>query len=407
MSDNNQFSEREKEVTELLLQGKSNKQIALALGISASTVEYHLKNVYKKLQVNSRTEAVLRLGKSIGSNITSELGKSTVEMNGKTTDNGVQPISTRRIPMNKMFAIIGGSLLTIALVFVLVLVNKSVQSTEVVPNVQATLTPALMPTLVQTIFSTSTSSATETFVPSSEDITYIVTPGDTCAFIAANFNVSVEVILEKNNLSPSCVLTSGQMLLIPSPPSAQEILLYFSRANSDTLPLQPFQLTPIPEITTPEPNSILNANFTINEIEKGVGFDVLEPTSLPDTLSFKGANYDSNNKTAYLFYLLKDSGTSNNGIVLREQKNKLTDECDLCGVIGASALIEKFQIGNDIGEYIEGVWNLTENGPTWDSIPYLKTLRWQSNGMAFELLSMCPPDSISKSDMIRLAESLK
>jgi len=44
MSKNGQFSEREKEVTELLLQGKSNKQIALALGVSASTVEYHLTN---------------------------------------------------------------------------------------------------------------------------------------------------------------------------------------------------------------------------------------------------------------------------------------------------------------------------------------------------------------------------
>ena len=71
MSHNSQFSQREKEVTEVLLQGKSNKQIALALGISASTVEYHLKNIYKKLQVNSRTEAVLRLGKSIGGNATS------------------------------------------------------------------------------------------------------------------------------------------------------------------------------------------------------------------------------------------------------------------------------------------------------------------------------------------------
>ena len=135
MSDNSQFSEREQEVTELLLQGKSNKQIALALGISASTVEYHLKNIYKKLQVNSRTEAVLRLGKSIGSNVTGKLGKSTVEMNGKTADNGVQPVSTRRIPMNKMFVMIGGNLVTIALVVVvIILVNKSAQNTEITPT---------------------------------------------------------------------------------------------------------------------------------------------------------------------------------------------------------------------------------------------------------------------------------
>jgi LuxR family maltose regulon positive regulatory protein len=48
MSDNRQFSKRENEVIELLLQGKSNKQIAQTLVVSARTVEYHLKNVYKK-----------------------------------------------------------------------------------------------------------------------------------------------------------------------------------------------------------------------------------------------------------------------------------------------------------------------------------------------------------------------
>jgi DNA-binding CsgD family transcriptional regulator len=210
-SDSSQFSKREKEVIELLLQGKSNKQIALALGISASTVEYHLKNVYKKLQVSSRTEAVLQLGKSTGGNATSELGKSTVEMKGEVTDNGVQPISTRRIPMNKIFAIIGGVLLTITLIVVLVLVNIPAQSAEVAPMVQASLTPTHtpIPTLIQTDFPTSMPAIAETSIP------YIVESGDTCAFIAANFNVSVESLLEKNNLSPSCILTSGQMLLIP------------------------------------------------------------------------------------------------------------------------------------------------------------------------------------------------
>jgi DNA-binding CsgD family transcriptional regulator len=60
------LSKREKEVSGLLLQGKSNKQIALLLGISESTVEFHLRNVYSKLQVSSRAEAILKLGKSTG-----------------------------------------------------------------------------------------------------------------------------------------------------------------------------------------------------------------------------------------------------------------------------------------------------------------------------------------------------
>lgn len=60
----NPFTAREVEVIRLLLQGKSNKQIAFVLKISKSTVEYHLKNIYRKLGVNSRAEAILSLSKS-------------------------------------------------------------------------------------------------------------------------------------------------------------------------------------------------------------------------------------------------------------------------------------------------------------------------------------------------------
>ncbi len=63
MKVSNQFTDREQEVVELLLLGRSNKQIALLLGISKSTVEFHLKNIYLKLGVGSRTEAVLQLSK--------------------------------------------------------------------------------------------------------------------------------------------------------------------------------------------------------------------------------------------------------------------------------------------------------------------------------------------------------
>jgi DNA-binding CsgD family transcriptional regulator len=72
------LSEREREVVNLLLQGKSNKLIAFSLGISTRTVEFHLKNVYTKYQVSSRIELILKLGNTTGNDLSEIPGYSTV-----------------------------------------------------------------------------------------------------------------------------------------------------------------------------------------------------------------------------------------------------------------------------------------------------------------------------------------
>ena len=93
MAQSNQLSSRESEVVKLLLEGKSNKLIASALGISDRTVEFHLKNIYAKYQVSSRMELVLKLGQSIGAGkeeAAEDLGRSTVAGNGEITENGDQ-----------------------------------------------------------------------------------------------------------------------------------------------------------------------------------------------------------------------------------------------------------------------------------------------------------------------------
>ena len=53
------MSERELDVLRLTAQGLSSKEIAGRLQISQRTVEGHLNNIYSKLGVNSRTEAVV------------------------------------------------------------------------------------------------------------------------------------------------------------------------------------------------------------------------------------------------------------------------------------------------------------------------------------------------------------
>ena len=53
------LSEREQDVFQLLLQGRSNKEIASSLEISTKTVEEHLTSIYRKIGVQSRAEAIL------------------------------------------------------------------------------------------------------------------------------------------------------------------------------------------------------------------------------------------------------------------------------------------------------------------------------------------------------------
>jgi DNA-binding NarL/FixJ family response regulator len=51
---------REREILELVAGGFPNKEIADRLGLTDGTVRWHLRHVYNKLHVRSRTEAALK-----------------------------------------------------------------------------------------------------------------------------------------------------------------------------------------------------------------------------------------------------------------------------------------------------------------------------------------------------------
>lgn len=54
----NQLTDRAIEILQLLAEGLCNKQIAERLDITVRTVKFHNNNIYDKLAVNSRSEAV-------------------------------------------------------------------------------------------------------------------------------------------------------------------------------------------------------------------------------------------------------------------------------------------------------------------------------------------------------------
>jgi len=63
-TDNEMFealSDREMEVLKLIAAGLSNKKIMEGLFISLSTVKTHIRNIFSKLNVHSRTEAIVKV----------------------------------------------------------------------------------------------------------------------------------------------------------------------------------------------------------------------------------------------------------------------------------------------------------------------------------------------------------
>jgi DNA-binding NarL/FixJ family response regulator len=57
------LTRRELDVLQLVTEGKTDREIALLLGVSERTVRYHLENTYKKLGVRTRAAAAYLAGK--------------------------------------------------------------------------------------------------------------------------------------------------------------------------------------------------------------------------------------------------------------------------------------------------------------------------------------------------------
>ena len=174
-----QFSEREKDVARLLLQGKGNKQIALELEISSRTVEFHLSNIYAKLHVSSRAEAILKLTESYLRESTGGVQvHSTVAQTGDITENGFKSI-LRRSPVKKLYTLIGG-LLAAIIIIVVVILKPATQSPASQPistsEINITVPPAAIP---------ATPASTETSPPTIQPTSIVIAPHTVNGYTAA------------------------------------------------------------------------------------------------------------------------------------------------------------------------------------------------------------------------------
>lgn len=157
----------------------------------------------------------------------------------------------------------------------------------------------------------------------------------------------------------------------------------------------------------------------VKEAESLAGYDVLEPSWIPPVLFFQGAAFEPKEWdrpkntviTSYYFYSERlGPGLASNGIAIRQQPLDSVGDCTMgldC-LVGAGAEVESVQIGDLPGEYVIGVWQADNAGNwIWVHEPYLQRVRWQNSDMAFEILYMGPPEEVTKTDLIAIAESMQ
>jgi len=209
----------------------------------------------------------------------------------------------------------------------------------------------------------------------------------------------------------------------------QNVVGFFSRSNVNQIPIQkaipttavyePTEFTAVSplveetkvsaeKVATPDPKSILDAKKQIAEVQELVEYNLEIPDWIPVILIFSGASIEEGdgNQIVSIIYTLYDSNQDDvtNGLVFRQQPIPITGNCELCTIVGADGFIQEVSISGSYGEYVEGVWKYTEKGIVWEPDPYLKRLRWQNEGMAFELMFMGPPDMLLIEDMVKIAE---
>jgi DNA-binding NarL/FixJ family response regulator len=54
------LTDREQHVMDLIIEGKSNLEVAAELKVSVNTIKTHLRHVFRKLNVENRTQASVR-----------------------------------------------------------------------------------------------------------------------------------------------------------------------------------------------------------------------------------------------------------------------------------------------------------------------------------------------------------
>ena len=153
-----------------------------------------------------------------------------------------------------------------------------------------------------------------------------------------------------------------------------------------------------------QPNQPLSFSLSMTEAESLTGFDILEPSFVPEGFKLAGVAYYPPTQEVVMRYTLREKGI----LDIYQQPGELPE---LHQDPAVSQYIQHVPIGDADGEYLEGSWEFDTSDtttPRWNPNGAI-SLSWQNDGFAFHIIYIgvetTPP--ISADALISIAESMK
>lgn len=184
---------------------------------------------------------------------------------------------------------------------------------------------------------------------------------------------------------------------------AQEVLQFFTRAGSNSFPLQPGpEETPSPDSGR---NNVLLLFSSVAKAESAVGFDAMQFAVEPEGYVFRGI--EANPALGVLLFQY-DAAGGGGGLTFAQSLSGFPS--DAWSEVPPNA-VEKVNVGGSEGEYAQGMFVVLPgaDSATWEPNAPVFRLRWRDGDRWFSLEKMgdtYPTEWLDKQAMIALAESL-